>query len=101
METKVDTALQHTWWKKTGFDSHINVPAEGRPGGLLVLWKSYHFVDETLTSKKIIERFVAFDFKNRTTTSPICVIFAYAPAQQRDKRIFWQEIIEFINDCNQ
>ena len=87
--------------EKTGFDSYISVPAEGRSGGLLVLWKSYHFIDETLNLKKTTKRFVAFDYKNNTTTYPICFIFAYAPAQQRDKGTFWQEITEFIKNCNQ
>ena len=51
VETKMNTPPQHNWWTKTGFDASICALAEGRSGGLLILWKTNHFINETLLTK--------------------------------------------------
>ena len=68
VETKINTAPQHNWWTKTGFDASICSPAEGRSGGLLILWKTNHFINETLSHKITSKRFVALNYENVTTT---------------------------------
>ena len=100
VETKTQTPPNKNVWKKAGFDTCLFSPANGRSGGICLLWKNHQLIDEMCEMVTINERFIAVKYKILSKNISLIIIFAYAPPNESSKDQFWSEISSFILNCH-
>ena len=86
VETKTDKLPSDQVWRRAGFDNIVWSPADGRAGGVCLMWKEYKFTSEHVEILVHKPRYIIMKHVNLLTGCVIALCFLYAPPEREGKR---------------